>query len=224
MKRVSISSLSVVAFMALAAHALAADPPPRAGTDSFDSIAAIELQRGPGQPSITVDLAGRTMVRRGDPKGGTIATEMLQLDLAGAGADPQLGFFDVFVRLNPNMRSMGMITTQKGGGFFPADSFFDVFFEVEIRPQGQPTGMTLHNTQPARVEATIDNIPPLEVEYSSRTGTQLFNPDGTPDGFALHIAHIPTTPSHGRIKRELIKLERKLDKLLRVHGLPPGDP
>ena len=73
----------------------------------------------------------------------------------------------VYLRLNTNQVTLGQIEEQSniaagvldvppfGPADSLADSFFDVYFEVEI--PGQPL---LHNERPARMEGTITNKPP----------------------------------------------------------------
>ena len=55
---------------------------------------------------------------------GTFQTEMLQLDLSGAG---------IMVRESPTLASLGQTTISDiGGGVFKIDSFFDVFSELSL--------------------------------------------------------------------------------------------
>jgi hypothetical protein len=72
---------------------------------------------------------------------GVIEAEIVALSLESI-APIQLGasFFDVFVDLNPAVRSMGQLNVMHndpGGGTF--DSFFDVFTEITFTEVGNPS-------------------------------------------------------------------------------------
>ena len=120
---------------------------PPGGTDELPATSA-EVVVDFGNDNIqTLQCSGPTRIQRSDPAGGTIQTEMLQLDLqCGNG---------VMIRLDPNRSSVGQI--QSNG-----DSFFDVFFEVTT-PQG-----TLVSQNAARMASKIGHVPPLGSHYLSQ--------------------------------------------------------
>lgn len=117
-------------------------PPP--ATDDKDTSFSGTIQLFPPLPNYTNTLfaQGGTVVRRGPPclgcgPGGadTIDTEMLSLSLTGN--DPVLGPF--FIRLNhdpgyPN--TIGRVVGQPTRTY-PADAFFDVFFDVQTSSVGR---------------------------------------------------------------------------------------
>jgi hypothetical protein len=219
MKRRIVVYLATVVFLAFATGAFAQT------SDTFDSIAHIQLEPVPGPAGtqmLDVDAVGPTTVQRGAAAGGAIPTEMVSMELSGFAVDPQGGLHDIMVRESPTKQSLGKITGNLRKG---ADSFFDVFVEIEIRPEtGEP--MMLHNEQPVRLQATgIKALPPIEIAYRpppTAVKIPLLDANGVVRYFLIHVQHVPCWPSACKIKREVIKLERKLDKLLRAHGLPPG--
>ena len=76
-----------------------------------------------------IDLSGPTVIERSDPDSrGTIQTEMVSLSLTGSGGTR--------IRLDPTQRSLGQIQANPENPFH-ADSFFDIFVEVDIPPTGR---------------------------------------------------------------------------------------
>ena len=77
---------------------------------------------------------------------------------------------------------------------FPADSFFDVFFEIEL-----PDGKKLHTETPYRVETVILSVPPgllaeycgsvIELELVDENGDPF--PPGAHPITLVHACHIP---------------------------------
>jgi hypothetical protein len=145
--------------------------------DSFpQSVALIELQNPQGNIE-RVRLSGPSTVhvffegvegQAGDDDGDgrdEVATEMVQLDLAGRLVDGT----PVHVRLDPARRAPGEIEDRAGGtpgildlppfsGPAWADSFFDVFFEIQMGSQ------ILHAAGPVRMTAAISHKPPAPGE------------------------------------------------------------
>ena len=136
------------------------------GNDNFPSGASVTMVApGLGGFSDNVTLNGPTTVHRNDPcvgcgPGGrtTINTEMLQMDLTG---NVSSAFGPVHFRESPSRPSLGQIRQQTPGVDFPADSFFDIFFEIDT-----PIG-TFHNEQPLHMQAVIDAIPPISSQHQS---------------------------------------------------------
>ncbi|MCP4989446.1 MAG: hypothetical protein GY928_26335, partial [Colwellia sp.] len=100
--------------------------------------------------------------------------------------------------MHPNHRSTGQIEetvdTQTGRLDLPpfadtgkAESYFDVFFEVEIG------GRVLHAHDPKRMESTITHKPPREWEiYEGRQVIELFDEHENPTGITIATTtHIP---------------------------------
>jgi hypothetical protein len=126
---------------------------PLAGFDEFDSNAQVTLNltKPPLGTIGPITLVGPARIRRGNPyiDGGlrTIDTEIVSMELRGI--DP----FDqpVSVTLNPALPSTGQIQAQAPNTDFPADSFFDVFVEI------QTAAGTFHNgpNDPMRMESVI---------------------------------------------------------------------
>jgi hypothetical protein len=118
---------------------------PPGADDSFNTTLTATLQLFPPFPnySNTVTGGGGTLIRRNDPcigcgPGGrdTIPTEMLQMSLVGN--DPFVGPFSIGVNHDPGYpHSLGQVTGQAPGVSFPADAFFDVFFDVNTASFGR---------------------------------------------------------------------------------------
>jgi len=114
-----------------------------------------------------------------------VQTEMVELDLRGYSA--MLG--PVRMRLNTNYRSTGMMeeTINNRSGVLDVppfaktgsvESFFDVFFEVEI------PGQTLYGEGPMRWRGLLREKPagPLDL-YENQADIRLLNAVGVPSGF-----------------------------------------
>jgi hypothetical protein len=135
-----------------------------------------------------LNLAGPAVVKRGNPvplpPGFVIETEMVEMTLSGT--DPHLG--SVTLRESSLLPSRGEVKTP-AAPFYPADSFFDVFFEIDL----PGAGITVFNTatDDYRMSAVINAIPPVGRTYVGadmllyRKGTN----EAVPIGRVLNAAH-----------------------------------
>jgi hypothetical protein len=178
--------------------------------DPFEfNLVQMELIK-PGGGSETVDLSGFSSIytkfdgpgqiegRANDSDGDgleEVATEMAALDLSGTG--PTLGL--VKMRLSPDIRSLGEIEEQvnnnPGKLDLPpftatgtAESFFDIFFEVEFG------GNVFHNVQSLRWGDVINHKPPQNASYGSFGTIPLVDDNGNPTGF--YIGHTLYQPGY----------------------------
>ena len=116
-----------------------------------------------------------------------VATEIVQLDLTGSSI-----FGEIALRESPVLDSLGLFEEQAndnpGEMDFPADSFFDIFAEVDIVGFG-----TLHNVNPVRVECVITEIPPFLCLYLPPIDDpiDLFDEDDVLVARLIHAAHVP---------------------------------
>jgi hypothetical protein len=165
---------------------------PAAGNDIFDSGAQVEIDLG-NSGSERLLLNGPTTVQRSDPYTPltstvkTIDTEILSMDLVGQ--SPTLG--TLRLRESPTRPSTGKVTQQRPGSDFPANSFFDVFVEIDTSLG------TLHNEEPIRVQCSasgLRSIPPLFDIFlmPPQAGPiPLLNSQGEPMGAITRVAHLP---------------------------------
>ncbi len=195
---------------------------PAAGSDEFQTGATVGISAQPNCASPTSVIAiGPTKVKRGDPYNPgdgkiTIDTEIVSLQLTGTsgivireapGGSTTTGAQRIGVEMTitapcttPGASgdggpgcSPGKITQQTAGTDYPADSFFDVFVEIETG------GNTFFNKTPIRMQTVISSIPPIGGTYTTPTGClALFNkanPAGPPVLYLGHAKHaIP--PDH----------------------------
>ncbi len=172
---------------------------PLPGCDEFDSGAQVNVEINVSGETDTLTLNGPTVIERSavgdaDQNGlDDVQTEMVQLDLSGV--SPLLGPVDV--HLSPDQPSLGAFEEQedqvRGEMDFPADSFFDVFFEIDL----PAAGLVLHNEDPFRVECKIDEVPPLLCLYQPPVSEpiELVNPAGVKIATLVHGVHIPLPPN-----------------------------
>jgi hypothetical protein len=198
---------------------------PDAGLDVFESsltLEGYELATPLGICPVDFDDTGPTCVQRGAPVdlgGGQreIDTEIVAMQLTGTAtilADPncQLPAGPVPVTIIESLAkaSTGKVTDTNSDPSwdFPADSFFDVFFEVEIPsvgtipggPPGGPAGESVH------VEiAGVNILPPYNIQPSS-PGNPCLNPNHpAPHCYAvlglphLHCATPPRYLDHFKV-------------------------
>jgi len=159
---------------------------PSAGSDEFDSSATITIDLTmSGGPVLEATVIGPTTVRRDapyDPGDGhvTIDTEIVALELHGI---TPLG--PITVRESPYRSSVGQVQQQTAGVDFPADSFFDVFVEIET-----PMGVFVNN-DPIRLQAEINALPPFQAQYTppALIGVALYTRTGRQVGVITHASH-----------------------------------
>jgi hypothetical protein len=160
---------------------------PAAGTDRFDSTARLTLEvpvgvlGNPTPLTETINLEGPTTVERGDPAGAIVETEIVAMQLSGlsdlVGRLIGLPVGDkapILIFEDPDQASTGVIeaiTDPGGPDEFQARSVFDVKHLIQT-PLGVIPGQV-------HLEATIDQIPPLNTDYIGSIDTAIPGPDGT---------------------------------------------
>lgn len=153
---------------------------------------------------LTCSLAGETSIARGPVvqkpppvARDSIDTEIFFGKLVGTCKDAAGNQIPVTLHFK---RSLGRIVEQQNnqpGIFeFPADSFFDVFFNLDT-----PIG-PLHNNDPARVTATIDRIPPKGATYIHLADppVPLYDRNNQVVGELVQGSHTLSTPTPTRTR------------------------
>jgi hypothetical protein len=163
--------------------------------------------RGPSTVHVFIDEATGAADDTDGDNLDQVQTRMAQLELKGHSS---LGL--VTVRLNDAMPSVGEIeelaNNMPGVLDLPpfadtgvADSFFDIFIELEVGRRGQ--FQVLHTQDPVRMESEITHKPPArgEVYRNSPTGpVELFDANGRPTGVKLiKEINMPNPPIRIRI-------------------------
>lgn len=124
--------------------------------------------------------------RREEGGVGVIDTEIVAMELTGL-----FNANAITVRVNPERSSLGQVRAQGASSDFPANSYFDVFVEVEIAGFSS----LLVNTVPVRVEAQgIQKLPPLFDTYTHPPPSIPLVAKNNPSGPA--IASIAGASSH----------------------------
>ena len=176
---------------------------PPAGEDRFEATTAtVELEITPEGASRlgvnlqvleTIELEGPALVTRSDPRLDgdlyVVDTEIVSLELSGM--SPTLG--PVVVRQSPDLPSLGEVRQQEPGEDFPADSFFDIFVEIDL----PDLGIIAVNQDPLVLEATLTDLPPAEGdEYRGANGEPLpiYSESGIQIGRIVDALHIPEPP------------------------------
>ena len=118
-----------------------------------------------------------------------VQTEIVSMDLRGT--SPLLGA--VRMKVQSSMRSLGEIKEQVNNTpgvldippfapFGVADSFFDVYFQIELLDAGQ----TLLTLEPKRLVGVITHKPPAPCDsYENNDPTPIFDANGNATGFSL---------------------------------------
>lgn len=188
MEKSVLALVTIVLILAMASVPNALCYPP-AGTDYINpTTATIELEII-GMFTETITVTGPTTVSRGmpyDPGDGHIKidTEIISMNLVGTSV--HIG--PITIIESPSKASTGAIRQQIAGTDFPADSFFDVF--VEIQTTLSPPVHTLHNDDPAIMNTAIDHIPPWGAIYTSQSGPiPLKDELDNIIGFIRHVSH-----------------------------------
>jgi len=166
---------------------------PPAGVDILDPVTgSVSLQNQSGAVE-TVPLTGSMTIQREEPVEtdtiGTFQAEIVSMELSGDSAS--LGL--VTVNLVPYPRSTGKtIGSPEPGNDFPADSFFDVFVEIDL------PGLCGSNNQPLPLQSLgINSVPPWGDTYETQpgwAGAALLDQDGLTTGYALTDLNLQLPP------------------------------
>ncbi|KXK39117.1 MAG: hypothetical protein UZ16_OP3001000532, partial [Candidatus Hinthialibacteria bacterium OLB16] len=112
-----------------------------------------------------------------------IQTEMLAMELTANSPFPSLPGV-LRLRESPSRPSQGKIESQEVGHHFMADSFFDVFVDLEL-----PGGEILSNFEPTTINKSgITEVPPIGEMHSD-------------NGQDTELKHEPTGPTIARLRR-----------------------
>jgi len=129
---------------------------PPAGSDGYSLIAELTISTPDG--ALNIATTGNTIVQRSDPYEDastgkwTIDTEIISMELTG---DFPAVEGPIIFRQSSSQQSLGNIQQQiPGGEDFPADSFFDIFVEIELPTLPPESGVVqpLRNEDPIHVE------------------------------------------------------------------------
>ncbi|MEX2159280.1 MAG: dockerin type I domain-containing protein [Dehalococcoidia bacterium] len=170
---------------------------PQPGCDTFVSGARVIVEINANGERFPITLNGPTQITRLSKPHKVngfdrVETEMVFMELVGASP-----FGDITLREDDNRTSSGLIVEQVNTApnemQFPANSFFNVFFEVDI-PQ---IALNLHNEEAFRVECKIEEIPPILCFYQPPIDDpiDLLNADGVKIAKLIHGLHIPLPPN-----------------------------
>src|SRR6266705_1819517 len=162
-------------------------PPP--GTDLLNVAVTIEITADPG-PTQIVPLFGQMAIRRGIGDPNQIPIEIISLNLTGM--SPALG--RVQATLDPHFASGGQVAMLPPTET-PADSFFDVWFDINLPDMGR----SFYQSDWYNIESRTTAIPFFDVfsETFSEKVSLIDQVTGLPAGSMTHISLNP----HPRINR-----------------------
>ncbi len=171
---------------------------PPAGLDTFNTSGVVTVEIPALSVTESINVFGPTAIQRGDPvdpEDGRrkITTQMTTLNLTGT--SPTIG--PLTITQSSVQPSMGQIKAQNAGADFPADSSFDIFFEIATTLP--PPLNLLHNTVPLHMGNVINSIPPLGGIYLPAY-TQLiplFDAQGNQVASLIHAQHEVKSPFCG---------------------------
>jgi hypothetical protein len=185
---------------------------PPAGIDHLSPTSGYVVMQAPsGQTETYVIGEGppnMTTVIRESPvdMGGyrVFDTEITQLDLVGSRRED-----DVQIRESPTLQSSGhVVGAVSATTDYPADSFFDLFVEIDIPDLGV---YGLRNNAPIPLASYgIEAVPPLGAIYNTPSpweGVELYTPGGDPTGYRIvGVTHVlpPALPQWEVIECECI--------------------
>ncbi|MCP3981949.1 MAG: hypothetical protein GY716_21815 [bacterium] len=164
-------------------------PPPPPDEDCFDSW--IHLRIVLEDPISCVEevwLNGHFRVLRDAPRGaGTAGQEIIDTIMAKgefSGAGDCLG--NLVARMSPNEASEGAVSSLAPAEFFPADSFFDIYVDIDMPDLG-----TKGSAGPNSMTTTINKLPPDDGEIYFGPGTiiPLYDDAGNQIGFIEELEH-----------------------------------
>ncbi|MBI4604261.1 MAG: hypothetical protein HY721_20065 [Planctomycetes bacterium] len=177
---------------------------PKAGYDTLLTTLAHTIDI-PGLQIQCQRFTGPIVIRRGDPYLNDqglccIKTEVVRLDMKGACTNGATAV----IRLCPDRPSRGLICGKEPGKCFPANSCFEIFFEVTVTlPDG--TQFVLKNCKPAIMCCMIDALPPIGCPYALQNGPidlfrvvpgqVLCDPARPADGVLREATHTPEEPA-----------------------------
>jgi hypothetical protein len=163
------------------------------GIDNFNSTtASVKLKMNILPIEVPIIFMGPTNVSRAKPQSTSsghweIETEIIQMELTGT----YLGR-PIKCRQSEDKSTVGKIKQITPGIDFPAESFFDVYFEIE--PGLPPPFNKLHNKEPVRMQSEINNIPPYDQLYFTSDFTPeipLYSENGRrPIAYLIHAEHL----------------------------------
>ena len=121
--------------------------------------------------SFTLTASGMVKVWTGVGSGGALQTEIYDMTLIGSGITVTAGDGVADGVQTAGARAefyTGGTITQQGNGEF-ADSFFDVFFQIDLQAPNGP--LVLHNNQAQHTASVINQIPrPMERRTATLSG------------------------------------------------------
>ena len=178
--------------------AAAYTPEEKEGFDYFCSEAVIDVEIDTTGDGILdallegIPLEGPVVVRRTPgPEGppAQIDTEMVEMELTGS-----TPFGLIVVRAGSELGlppSTGAIVEQVPGTDWPADSFFDVFFELTGTPYGPLRNWPPEPCHVAGVITDPPGIPPYDIDYRSDEFVPVTDGDGIIRARVLVVRHTP---------------------------------
>jgi hypothetical protein len=167
---------------------------PPAGSHCYDASGEVSIRVGFVQER--VNFSGNIEVQRSDPfesltkpLTAEIQTEIVSMNLTGTSSS----FGPFTIRQSPGTPTQGFIEQQTPGVDFPANSFFDFFFEFDI------AGATLINQDPLFLDGIpIRNIPPIgdTITSSAHPGIPIYDKLNPADsiGSVWDMTYTPTAP------------------------------
>lgn len=141
---------------------------PPAGEDRFADVrATLELTVDEdggadvgGGTTDSIDLRGSAVVTRSDPELDVNGVQVVRMEVIDLELTGKSSFGPVIVRESATKRLPGQVRPNEQGDKFPAESFFDLFVEIDL----PDLGVVLHNENFLSILATLSVVPPGEDE------------------------------------------------------------
>jgi len=166
-------------------------PPPPNGDDCFDSV--IHLRITIYNPFCQEDLyiPSEFRMMRDNPQSVAVGIELIDTLIAKGLIDTNSGCVGpILGQVSGGQVSDGQVKGLTADEFFPADSFFDVFLDLD-------TGIGPLTAGPAHMTTSVNNLPPDggEIYYGPGTVIPLYASNGIQIGEILEVSH-EVGPSH----------------------------